>query len=73
MKNKNTAKTKTKTKIDKIDKRMNPDTLFYLLPGNVIPNILKHLDRDTRTIMWCLIYYGHKVELWYKWYPIQIL
>lgn len=52
---------------------MNKETLFYLIPEDIIPNILKHLDRDTRTIMWCLLYYGHKLDLWYKWYPLKIV
>ena len=51
---------------------MNTETLFYLLPKDVYINILKHLDRDTRTIMWCLIYYGDKLDLWYKWYPLTL-
>jgi hypothetical protein len=42
---------------------MNKETLFYLLPENVYINILKHLDKDSRTIMLCLIYYGHKLDL----------
>jgi len=53
-------------------KIMNKETLFYLLPKDVYINILKHLDRDTRTIMWCLIYYGDKLDLWYKWYPLTL-
>ena len=28
--------------------------------------VIKFLDKDTRTVMWCLIYYGHKLDLWYK-------
>ena len=51
---------------------MNTETLFYLLPHELFKNILKHLDRDTRTIMWCLIYYGDKLDLWYKWYPLTL-
>lgn len=51
---------------------MNKSTLFYLIPEDIIPNILKYLDRDTRIIMWCLIYYGDKIDLWYKWYPLSI-
>jgi len=51
---------------------MNPQTLFYLLPEDVLPSILKHLNKETRTIMWCLIYYGHKIDLWNKWYPVTI-
>ena len=31
--------------------------------------VVKFLDKDTRTVMWCLIYYRHKLDLWYKWYP----
>ena len=54
-------------------KIMNRDTLFYIIPEDIIPNILKYLDRDTRTIMWCLIYYGDKLDLWYKWYPLKII
>jgi len=51
---------------------MNPQTLFYLLPTDVLPIILKQLDRETRSIMWCLIYYGDKIDLWNKWYPVTI-
>ena len=49
--------------------KMNKETLFYLLPEDIYPNILKYLDKDTRVFMLCLIYYGHNLDLWYKWYP----
>ena len=51
---------------------MNKETLFYLLPGDVYSIILKHLDKDTRSMILCLIYYGDKLDLWYKWYPLTL-
>ena len=54
------------------NKIMNKQTLFYLLPEDVLPSILKHLNKETRTIMLCLIYYGDKIDLWNKWYPVTI-
>ena len=54
------------------NKIMNKETLFYLLPEDVYSIILKHLDKDTRTMMLCLIYYGDKLDLWYKWYPLTL-
>ncbi len=51
---------------------MNKETLFYLLHEDLYINILKHLDRDTRTIILSLIYYGDKLHLWYKWYPLSL-
>jgi len=54
------------------NKIMNTETLFYLLPHELFKNILNHLDKDTRTVMLCLIYYGDKLDLWYKWYPLTL-
>lgn len=51
---------------------MNPTTLFYLLPQEILPSILNHLDSGTRIAVLCLVYYGDKLELWYKWYPLSI-
>lgn len=51
---------------------MNKETLFYLLPNDVLPKILKYLDKDSRTMLLCLIYYGDKLDLWYKWYPLTL-
>lgn len=49
---------------------MNKKTLFYLLPNNIYVNILNYLDKDVRVMMMCLLYYGDKLDLWYKWYPL---
>ena len=54
------------------NKIMNQTTLFYLLPEYLYTNILKHLDRETRAAILCLIYYGDKLDLWYKWYPLTL-
>ena len=69
-----TTNNKQQTTNNKQQKKkiMNPHTLFYLLPEDVLPSILKHLNKETRTIMLCLIYYGDKIDLWNKWYPVTI-
>ena len=74
LKLKQTTNNKQQTTNNKQQKKkiMNKQTLFYLLPEDVLPSILKHLNKETRTIMLCLIYYGDKIDLWNKWYPVTI-
>jgi hypothetical protein len=48
----------------------NENSWLSKIPGDVLPVITRHLEKETRAVVYCLVYYGHNKKLWYKWYPL---
>lgn len=49
---------------------LNEKCWLSKIPTDVLPLVTRYLEKETRTAIYCLIYYGDKEKLWYKWYPL---
>jgi hypothetical protein len=49
---------------------LNEKCWLSKIPRDVLPLVTRYLEKKTRVSIYCLIYYGDKEKLWYKWYPL---
>ena len=48
----------------------NENSWLSIIPTDVLPLVTRYLEKETRLAIYCLIYYGDKEKLLYKWYPL---
>ena len=49
---------------------LNEKCWLSKIPTDVLPLVTRYLEKEIRVAIYCLIYYGDKEKLWYKWYPL---